>query len=174
VTESVTDGTSDDTIDVAESLQEATSTTVEVQQGTVDVRLAITSEDVHAAEHLFERELQADAVRRFLGDGGHHLILAWDGDRPVGMVTVIELTYPDRGTEMFIYDMRVDDQCRGRGIGHAMLDALEKLARDTLCDGVWVVTGTGEKNAGARATFRSRGAKEDTERVRYSWRTAVD
>lgn len=171
-TESVRESATD--TDPAESLRETTGHEVEVEQGSVEVRLAITPEDVHAAAHLFEHELQADAVRRFLGDGGHHLILAWDGDRPVGMVTVIELTYPDRGTEMFIYDMRVADECRGRGIGHAMLDSLEKLAHDTLCTGVWVVTGTGEKNAGARATFKSRGAQEDLERVRYSWRTSAD
>ena len=85
------------------------------------------------------------------------------------MVVVIEMTYPDRGTEMFLYDMRVDDDHRGRGIGHAMLDRLEALAIDTLCGAVWVVTGTGDKNAGARAAFSSRGAVEDRERVRYSW-----
>ena len=29
------------------------------------------------------------------------------GAGPVGMITVIELTYPDRGTEMFIYELSV-------------------------------------------------------------------
>ncbi|MEO9325186.1 GNAT family N-acetyltransferase [Nocardioides sp. C4-1] len=137
----------------------------------VQIRLAVTAEDVEAAAHLFEHDLRPDAVRRFLGDSAHHLILAYDGDKPVGMVTVIEMHYPDRGTEMFIYDMRVDESQRGRRIGHAMLDALESLAFDTQSRGVWVVTGTGERNAGARATFKSRGATEDVDRVRYSWRT---
>lgn len=154
---------------MSESLQESTTETAEVEQGAVDIRLAVLPEDVNAAAHLFEHELDASAVKRFLGDSSHHLILAWDGDRPVGMVVVIEMTYPDRGTEMFLYDMRVEDDYRGRGIGHAMLDHLESLAVDTMCEAVWVVTGTGDKNAGARATFSSRGASEDRERVRYSW-----
>jgi len=135
----------------------------------VDIRLAVTPEDVHAAEHLFANALDEGAVRRFLGDSSHHLILAWDGERPVGMVVVIEMTYPDGGTEMFLYDMRVEDDHLGRGIGHAMLDRLELLAVDTRCGAVWVVTGTGDKNAGARATFASRGAVEDRDRVRFSW-----
>lgn len=142
-----------------------------VEDGTIEVRMAVTAEDVEAAAHLFEHDLVPGAVRRFLGQLGHHLLLAWDDGRPVGMVCVIELTYPDRGTEMFLYDMRVDDDHRGRGIGHALLDSLESLAFDALCVGVWVVTGTGDKNAGARATFTSRGATEDRDRVRYSWRT---
>ena len=50
-----------------------------------------------------------------------------------------------------------------------MLDRLELLAVDTRCGAVWVVTGTGDKNAGARATFASRGAVEDRDRVRFSW-----
>lgn len=140
----------------------------------VQIRLAVTAEDVHAAAHLFEHDLRADAVRRFLGDSAHHLLLAYDGDQPVGMVTVIEMHYPDRGTEMFIYDMRVDESQRGKRIGHALLDALESLAHDTQSQGVWVVTGTGDKNEGARATFKSRGATEDVDRVRYSWRTAAE
>lgn len=154
-----------------EALDEATTDTVSTDEGAIDIRLAVTPEDVEAAAHLFENELDPHAVRRFLGDSSHHLMLAWDGERPVGMVTVIEMTYPDRGTEMFLYDMRVDDDHRGTGIGHAMLDRLESLAVDTLCSSVWVVTGTGERNAGARATFLSRGATEDRERVRYSWST---
>lgn len=138
---------------------------------TIEIRLAVTAEDVEAASHLFEKDLRPDAVRRFLGHSQHHLFLAYDGEEPVGMLTAIELTYPDRGTEMFIYDMRVLESHRGRGISDQMLDALESLAADTFCEGVWVVTGTGDKNAAARATFTSRGADEDRERVRYSWRT---
>ena len=154
---------------MTESLQDTTTTTVEIKDGVVDIRLAVTPDDVEAAAHLFERELHPSAVRRFLGDSSHHLILAWDGERPIGMVVVIEMTYPDGGTEMFLYDMRVDDAHQGRGIAHAMLDRLEALAVDTQCGAVWVVTGTGEQNAGARSTFASRGAVEDRERVRYSW-----
>jgi GNAT superfamily N-acetyltransferase len=161
---------------MTESLQDATTETVEIEDdtvgdGTVDIRLAVTVEDVEAAAHLFENTLQRRAVQRFLGDSSHHLILAFEGSRPIGMVTVIEMTYPDRGTEMFLYDMRVEDDHRGRGIGHAMLDKLESLAIDIQSESVWVVTGTGDKNAGARATFSSRGAVEDRERVRYSWST---
>lgn len=157
-----------------ETLEEATTDTVEIKDGVVAIRLAVTPEDVHAAAHLFERDLNPSAVRRFLGDSSHHLILAWDGDRPIGMVVVIEMTYPDRDTEMFLYDMRVEDGQQGRGIAHAMLDRLEALAVDTVCSAVWVVTGTGDKNAAARSTFASRGASEDRERVRFSWKIKAD
>ena len=31
-----------------------------------------------------------------------------DGELPVGMVTGVETTHPDKGTEMFLYELSVD------------------------------------------------------------------
>ncbi len=76
---------------------------------------------VVAAEHLFDGPARPDATARFLAEPGHHLLVAYDGERPVGMVTGVETTHPDKGTEMFLYELAVDDAARGRGIGRALV-----------------------------------------------------
>ena len=99
--------------------------------------------EVLAASHLFDGPAKADATARFLAAPGHHLLLAYDEDdpdRPVGMVTGVETTHPDKGTEMFLYELAVDDAAQGRGIGRALVSALADLARDRGCYGMWVLT----------------------------------
>ncbi|TMF06135.1 MAG: hypothetical protein E6I42_03000 [Chloroflexi bacterium] len=61
---------------------------------------------VLAAGHLFDSEAKPEAVARFLGDPNHHLLLAIAGGKPVGFVSGVELTHPDKGTEMFLYELK--------------------------------------------------------------------
>jgi GNAT superfamily N-acetyltransferase len=98
---------------------------------------------VVAAGHLFDGPARPDATARFLSEPGHHLLLAYDEDRPdhpVGMVTGVETTHPDKGTEMFLYELAVDEAAQGRGIGRSLVTALADLARDRGCYGMWVLT----------------------------------
>ena len=111
---------------------------------------------VVAAEHLFDGPARPDATARFLGEPGHHLLVAYDGERPVGMVTGVETTHPDKGTEMFLYELAVDEAARGRGIGRALVTALAELARETGCYGMWVLTD--DDNAAAVRTYTAAGS----------------
>ena len=67
---------------------------------------------VVAAEHLFDGPARPEATARFLAEPGHHLLVAYDGELPVGMVTGVETTHPDKGTEMFLYELAVDESAR--------------------------------------------------------------
>jgi hypothetical protein len=58
---------------------------------------------VAAAGHLFDGPPDTAATARFLAEPGHHLLIAYDSDeRPVGFVSGVETTHPDKGTEMFL------------------------------------------------------------------------
>ena len=46
------------------------------------------------------------------------------GDRPVGMISGVETTHPDKGTEMFLYELGVDEDARRRGVATALVNAL--------------------------------------------------
>jgi GNAT superfamily N-acetyltransferase len=105
---------------------------------------------VVAAGHLFDGPARPDATARFLAEPSHHLLLAYDedwSDHPVGMVTGVETTHPDKGTEMFLYELAVDEAAQGRGIGRSLVTALADLARDRGCYGMWVLTDDGNPAA---------------------------
>jgi ribosomal protein S18 acetylase RimI-like enzyme len=63
--------------------------------------------------------------------------------------------------EFFVYELGVDEEYRGRGVATALLLAVEALARDRGCDGLWVATEPDNVAAWAtyeRAGFASAGA----------------
>jgi ribosomal protein S18 acetylase RimI-like enzyme len=122
---------------------------------------------VVAAAHLFDGPTREDAVQRFLAEDGHHLLVAYEGDDAVGFVSGVEVTHPDKGTEMFLYELAVDDSHQRQGIGRALVEELSTLARRRGCYGMWVITD--EENTAARATYASSGADAEHGQVVFVW-----
>jgi ribosomal protein S18 acetylase RimI-like enzyme len=136
----------------------------------MDVRALHSGDDaaVLAAGHLFDRGVDAASTARFLADPGHHLLVAYDDDeRPVGFVSGVEMTHPDKGTEMFLYELGVDEPARRQGFGRTLVAALASLARERGCYGMFVFTD--DDNAAARATYRSAGAGEASRQLMLEW-----
>jgi len=131
-----------------------------------DVRRITDPADVYAAAALFDDAPREDATLRFLREPGHHLLLAYVDGVPAGMVTGVELTHPDKGTEMFLYELGVDEAYRNRGIGRALAGALAELARRQGCYGMWVLTDDG--NPAAIAAYTAAGAVRQ-ESTRLLW-----
>jgi len=80
------------------------------------------------------------------------VLVAYEAGVPAGFVSGVETIQPDKGTEMFLYELAVDPAHRGRGIGRALVDALAEVARSAGCYGMWVATD--EDNAAALARRR--------------------
>lgn len=99
------------------------------------------SEREYAAEIAVARDLDADAAvaasagefAQLLPDDlaspGMHLWTAVVDDQPVG-IGWIELRQRVSGTSAYIFDIRLDDDRRGQGLGRALLEALHDAARD--------------------------------------------
>lgn len=124
---------------------------------------------VHTAAVLFDRTPDRDATRRFLDEPTHHLLIAYDGGvGPLGFVSGVETTHPDKGTEMFLYELGVDEPARRRGVGSALVEALAALAQERGCYGMWVATDPA--NDAAMATYRrAGGTPSEHETVLFSW-----
>jgi ribosomal protein S18 acetylase RimI-like enzyme len=123
---------------------------------------------VLAAAALFDDPLEPEATRRFLAEPTHHMLIAYDGDdTPLGFVSGVETTHPDKGTEMFLYELGVDEQARGRGLGHVLVEALAALARERGCYGMWV--GTEPDNVAARRTYEGAGARSTPAHLILEW-----
>ena len=121
---------------------------------------------VLAAGHLFDETPRPDATRRFLAESTHHMVLATGGDgRAVGFVSGVETTHPDKGTEMFLYELSVDEGARRRGIGRRARRGARRarprarLLRDVDGDG-------GRQRRRAAHLRASRGAARAGARVR--------
>jgi ribosomal protein S18 acetylase RimI-like enzyme len=123
---------------------------------------------VDAAAELFDGPPLADATARFLASPTHHLLFAYDDDRAVGMVSGVETTHPDKGTEMFLYELGVVPGAQRRGVATALVNALAALARERGCYGMWV--GVDVDNDPALATYRAAGAeREESPFASFSW-----
>jgi ribosomal protein S18 acetylase RimI-like enzyme len=132
------------------------------------LRLAPGDEHVVlAGAALFDAPPTEARTTKFLSSEGHHLLVALDDHDPIGFVTGVETTHPDKGTEMFLYELSVHPDHRTRGVGRALVGALADLARDRGCYGMWV--GTESDNAAALATYRAAGAAPPEPCVTLSW-----
>ena len=122
---------------------------------------------VVAAQHLFDGPARDDATARFLAEPGSHLLVAYAGDEPVGFVSGVEVTHPDKGTEMFLYELAVDEAHRRRGYARALIRALAELARERGCSGMFVFVD--DDNEPGRAAYRSAGGTDASRPVMVEW-----
>lgn len=125
---------------------------------------------VAAATHLFDHDVTPEWAQRFLEEPTHHLCIAYaENQEPAGFVTGVETTHPDKGTEMFLYELGVDERHQGKGIGRTLVEALATKARGRGCYGMWVATEP--DNEAALATYTSAGATErEDNQVVLGWR----
>jgi ribosomal protein S18 acetylase RimI-like enzyme len=119
---------------------------------------------VLAAPVLFDNPPRPDATATFLARDGHHLLMAFDdeaaaGAPAVGFVSGVETTHPDKGTEMFLYELSVDEEARNRGVGRALVSALAELARENGCYGMWVLTD--DDNPAAVHAYEAAGGQQE-------------
>ena len=122
---------------------------------------------VLAGADLFDSPPTRAWTARYLSSEGHHLLAAVCAERPVGFITGVETTHPDKGTEMFLYELSVHEDHRQRGVGRALVEALAELARARGCYGMWVATDA--SNAAALATYRAAGAEPPEPCVTLTW-----
>ncbi len=133
------------------------------------MRLETGDKDVVlAGAGLFDEPPTASWTEKFLSSQGHHLLVAFGEDRtPIGFVSGVETTHPDKGTEMFLYELSVDPDHRKRGVGTALVEALADLSQRNGCYGMWVATET--DNVAALATYRAAGAAIPEAFVMLDW-----
>jgi ribosomal protein S18 acetylase RimI-like enzyme len=133
------------------------------------IERAGSADAVAAVQPLFDHALRPEAVERFLADPTHHLLVARNGqpETAAGFVSGVEMTHPDKGTEMFLYELAVEQASRNQGIGRALVRALAELARERGCYGMWVLTEGG--NPAALRAYAAAGGEREPAAVMFSW-----
>lgn len=133
----------------------------------MEIRRATTVAELVAAQHLYDGPARPEWAERFLAAPGHLLLIAYVEGVPAGFVSGIEMLHPDKGVEMCLYELSVDERYRRRGIGRALTDALATVARERGCYDMWV--GVDTDNEPALATYRSAGARDQGHFAMLTW-----
>lgn len=133
----------------------------------MEIRRATTVAELVAAQHLYDSPAREEWAERFLAAPGHLLLMAYVEGVPAGFVSGIEMLHPDKGVEMCLYELSVDEPYRRRGIGRALTDALADIARERGCYDMWV--GVDTDNEPALATYRAAGARDEGRFSMLTW-----
>ena len=140
---------------------------LERRTAAVELRRVTDVEAMKRAGALFDNPIDQAAAEAFLSADGHHLLLAYDDANPVGMVTGVEMTHPDKGTEMFLYELGVDPEHRGRGVGSQLVHELARVARQRGCYGMWTLTE--QDNVAAHAAYERAGGTQRAAETMFEW-----
>jgi ribosomal protein S18 acetylase RimI-like enzyme len=117
------------------------------------------AEDPMGGGKPLPREVTERLVPALAAHPGAHVLLAWDGARPVGVATCFVgfSTFAARPL-LNVHDLGVVADARGRGVGRALLTHAEALARALGC--VKLSLEVLEDNAAARGLYESFGFRD--------------
>ena len=110
----------------------------------------------------------------WLSDERNVLLVAAEGDRPIGFALGYLLARVDVGRPMlFFYEIEVVADRRQRGVGRALVDAMKDVGRQENVVRMWVQTDP--DNVPARTLYRSAGGveREGTDLL-YVWTNVQD
>ena len=93
----------------------------------------------------------------------HLAFVAVEADELVGFVTVAERKHFTGVAEAYVGELAVVENAQGRGVGRALMEAVEARARDRGLARVSLDTGTA--NAGARGFYAALGYEETDVRL---------
>ena len=128
-----------------------------------------TEARIKAAGRLFDDPVDVPATRRFLENDANHLLIAYVDGEPAGFVSGTELTHPDKAApELFLNELGVDEEFRGRGIGRALVAKLWEIAQSRGCRGMWVLTDDGNP-AALKAYAAAGGSRVPEQQVMFQW-----
>ncbi|MCC2672622.1 MAG: family N-acetyltransferase [Armatimonadetes bacterium] len=118
------------------------------------------------AETALASEAELSAA---LADARCYLFVAESGAEPVGLLSAYR--FPDvvsGGTLVYLYDIEVQLEHRGQGVGKALIRALMEYCRQDDVKLVWA--GTDVANTAARRAFAGTGATLEGESyAEYEW-----
>jgi GNAT superfamily N-acetyltransferase len=141
----------------------------------IDVRL-LHGEDsdllATATPDVFDHPINPAAMREFLEDPRHHIVVAVDDEVVIGFASAVHYVHPDKpAPELWINEVGVADTHRGRGIGKALMNGLLELAHRLGCREAWVLTD--RDNTAAMRLYEAAGGVATTDHVMFTFTPAA-
>jgi aminoglycoside 6'-N-acetyltransferase I len=116
----------------------------------------------NAAAGVFDHAV-GEWSEEFLADPRHHLAVAIDNGRIVGMASGVHYVHPDKAPELWVNEVGVSPSHRGRGLGRRILAALLAHGRTLGCGEAWLLTDP--ENTAARRMYAAAGGVEAAHQV---------
>jgi len=127
---------------------------------------------LHSGNDVFDNPVIPEQARAFLASDMHHIVVALDGKKLVGMASAVTLLHPDKQPQVFISEVGVQDDYLRRGIGRRLIKRLIQVVRGDDEPDIWLATE--EDNVAARALYSALGARETKGIVVCDWGGAMD
>jgi ribosomal protein S18 acetylase RimI-like enzyme len=119
---------------------------------------------VHAAAgDVFDHPVDPALTAEFLSDPRHHLAIALDDGRVVGMASGVHYIHPDKVPELWVNEVGVAPSHRGQGVGRRVLGVLLEHGRALGCREAWLLTD--DSNAAARRMYAAAGGRETAPQI---------
>jgi GNAT superfamily N-acetyltransferase len=117
----------------------------------------------NAADDVFDHPVDPALTAEFLADPRHHLAIAIEDGRIVGMASGVHYIHPDKAPELWVNEVGVAPSFRGRGVGRRVLGALLDHGRALGCTEAWLLTD--DANAPARRMYAAAGGRESAPQI---------
>ena len=115
----------------------------------------------NVAPSVFDNAIDPRWTAEFLSDPRHHLGVAIDEGRVVGMASAVHYVHPDKAPQLFINEVAVAPPYQRHGIGRRLMERLLDRGRELGCREAWL--GTEPSNTAARRLYTAAGGVEAPE-----------
>lgn len=108
-------------------------------------------------------------VRKMLAEDNFHAIIALEDKKLIGGLTAYEMKmFKRETTEMFLYEIEVEEYYRRKGVGKALIEFLKEIC---IAKGiVEMFVGTEQDNFAARKLYSTTGGKADEDSVWFNYK----
>jgi GNAT superfamily N-acetyltransferase len=124
------------------------------------------------APGVFDRPIDQTWTSEFLNDSRHHLAVALDAGRVIGMASAVHYVHPDKPAELWINEVGVTPSHQRLRVGRRLLAALLALGEELGCHDAWVLTDR-ENEAAVRMYAAAGGVEEPPAPIMFTFRCAV-
>ena len=130
---------------------------------------AVTEYDAEVAEAMGKLRQQLSArhdgsaisreiIEELIESPYHDILIATDDGKVVGM-TIVSIVMATLDCNVYMEDLVVDSECRGKGVGGKLLDAVKDWGRAHGCRRLEFTSSSREKKEGAKGFYESHGAE---------------
>jgi ribosomal protein S18 acetylase RimI-like enzyme len=102
--------------------------------------------------------ISRELIEEIIESPYHDILIATDDDKVVGMA-IVSIVMATLDRNVYMEDLVVDAECRGKGVGGKLLDAVKDWGRAHGCRRLEFTSSSREKKEGAKGFYESRGAE---------------